>query len=70
MDDPMKIAFSEISTPSTGVIAVGVTDDRTLGATARALDERSGGVLSRALARRPLQRQEGDVHHGRRAAWA
>ena len=50
MDDPMKIAFSEISTPSTGVIAVGVTDDRTLGATARALDEQSGGMLSRALA--------------------
>ena len=46
----MKIAFSEISTPSTGVIAVGVTDDRTLGATARALDEQSGGMLSRALA--------------------
>ena len=45
----MKIAFSEISTPSTGVIAVGVTDDRTLGATARALDEQSGGMLSRAL---------------------
>ena len=46
----MKIEFSEISTPATGVIAVGVTDDRTLGATARALDEQSGGVLSRALA--------------------
>ena len=50
MDDLMKIAFSEISTPSTGVIAVGVTAERTLGATARALDEQSGGVLSRALA--------------------
>ena len=49
MDDPMKIEFSEISTPSTGVVAVGVTDDRTLGATARALDEQSGGMLSRAL---------------------
>ena len=50
MDDSMKIAFSEISTPSKGVIAVGVTEDRTLGATGRALDEQSGGVLGRALA--------------------
>ena len=50
MDDSMKIAFSEISTPSKGVIAVGVTEDRTLGATARALDEQSSGVLGRALA--------------------
>ena len=50
MDDPMKIAFSEISTPSKGVVAVGVTEDRTLGATGRALDEQSIGVLGRALA--------------------
>ena len=50
MDDPMKIAFSEISTPSKGVVAVGVTEDRTLGATGRALDEQSSGVLGRALA--------------------
>ena len=46
----MKIAFSEISTPSKGVVAVGVTEDRTLGATGRALDEQSSGVLGRALA--------------------
>jgi len=46
MDDPMKISFSEISTPTEGVIAVGVTDDRTLGATGRALDEQSGGKRS------------------------
>ena len=49
MDNPMKIAFSEISTPPKGVIAVGVTEDGTLGATARALDEQSGGALTRAL---------------------
>ena len=46
----MKIAFSEITTPSKGVIAVGVTEEGTLGATARALDEQSGGcALTRAL---------------------
>ena len=49
MDNPMKIAFSEISTPAKGVIAVGVTEDGTLGATAQALDEESGGALTRAL---------------------
>ena len=45
----MKIEFAEIATPAEGVIAVGVTEDRALGATARALDEQSGGALTRAL---------------------
>ena len=49
MDNPMKIAFSEISTPAKGVIAVGVTEDGTMGASAQALDEQSGGALTRAL---------------------
>ena len=50
MDNPMKIAFSEIATPAKGVIAVVVTEERTLGATGRQLDEQTGGALSRALA--------------------
>ncbi len=45
----MKIAFSEIATPSAGVIAVGVTEERALSATGRALDEKTGGALTRAL---------------------
>ena len=50
MDNPMKIAFSEIATPAKGVVAVVVTEERTLGATGRQLDEQTGGALSRALA--------------------
>ena len=50
MDNPMKIAFSEIATPAKGVVAVVVTEERTLGATGRGLDEQTGGALSRALA--------------------
>ena len=50
MDNPMKIAFSEIATPVEGVVAVVVTEERTLGATGRGLDEQTGGALSRALA--------------------
>ena len=50
MDNPMKIAFSEIATPDKGVVAVVVTEERTLGATGRGLDEQTGGALSRALA--------------------
>ena len=50
MDNPMKIAFSEIVTPAKGVVAVVVTEERTLGATGRGLDEQTGGALSRALA--------------------
>ena len=50
MDNPMKIAFSEIATPAEGVVAVVVTEERTLGATGRGLDEQTGGALSRALA--------------------
>ncbi|MDE0389803.1 MAG: leucyl aminopeptidase [Rhodospirillales bacterium] len=46
----MKIAFSEIVTPAKGVVAVVVTEERTLGATGRGLDEQTGGALSRALA--------------------
>ena len=46
----MKIAFSEIATPAKGVVAVVVTEERTLGATGRGLDEQTGGALSRALA--------------------
>ncbi len=45
----MKITFSQIKTPSRGVIAVPVTEDRALGPTARALDEETGGALTRAL---------------------
>ena len=50
MDNPMKIAFSEIATPDKGVVAVVVTEERTLGATGRGLDEQTEGALSRALA--------------------
>ena len=46
----MKIEFSEIATPSSGIIAVGVTEDRTLGVTGRGLDEQTGGAFTRALA--------------------
>ncbi len=46
----MKIAFSEIVTPAKGVVAVVVTEERSLGATGRGLDEQTGGALSRALA--------------------
>ena len=46
----MKIAFSEIATPAKGVVAVVVTEERSLGATGRGLDEQTGGALSRALA--------------------
>ena len=49
MDRPMKIRFSKIATPSKGIIAVGVTEDRTLGTTGRGLDEETGGALTRAL---------------------
>ena len=45
----MKIAFSEIATPSAGVIVAGVAEDRVPSATARGLDEQTGGALSRAL---------------------
>ena len=45
----MKIEFSEIAVPAKGVFAVGVTEDRALSATGRALDEQTDGALTRAL---------------------
>ena len=57
----MKIEFSEIATPSEGVIAVGVTEDRTLGATGRALDEQTGGALTRALSAGRFKGKQGST---------
>ncbi len=57
----MKIEFSEIATPSEGVIAVGVTEERTLGATGRALDEQTGGALTRALSAGRFKGKQGST---------
>jgi Leucyl aminopeptidase len=46
----MKIAFSAPKLPETGVVVVGVLDERQLTASAKALDELLGGALTRAIA--------------------
>ena len=46
----MKIAFSKPQSPSEGTIVVGVLEGRVPTAAARALDDRSGGALMRAMA--------------------
>jgi leucyl aminopeptidase len=45
----MKIAFSEIATPSAGVVVTGVAENRVLSPTARQLDEQTEGALTRAI---------------------
>jgi len=57
----MKITFSKIAVPSAGAVAVGVAEDRVLGATARRLDEGSDGALTRALASGRFRGREGAV---------
>ena len=46
----MKIAFSEISVPTTGTLIVGVLADGALTPTAKDVDERMSGALARAVA--------------------
>jgi leucyl aminopeptidase len=45
----MKIAFDEPGQPASGSIVVGVLEDRKLTPTATALDEQTGGALTRAM---------------------
>ncbi len=45
----MKTAFSTITMPRTGALAVGVLEKGVLTTTARSVDQRTGGALSRAL---------------------
>ncbi len=46
----MKIAFSDLTLPRSGALVVGVAADRKLMPTARSVDRKSGGTLSRAIA--------------------
>ena len=46
----MKIAFSDLDLPRSGALVVGVAADRTFSPTARLVDRKSGGALSRAIA--------------------
>lgn len=45
----MKIAFASPGTPKSGILAVTVAADRALGALGRDLDQKTGGLLTRAM---------------------
>jgi len=45
----MKISFAKPVLPDEGALAIGVLEDRSLGPTGAALDEKTGGVLTRAM---------------------
>src|SRR6266851_1693668 len=49
----MKISFAELALPRSGAVVVGVWEERTLTASARRLDEATGGAVSRAVAAAP-----------------
>ncbi len=49
----MKIDFAEFVLPRSGAVVVGAWEDRTLTATARRLDEDTGGAITRAVAAAP-----------------
>jgi leucyl aminopeptidase len=46
----MKISFAKAALPTEGALAVGILEDRTLTPTAALIDEKAGGLISRALA--------------------
>src|SRR6266567_9553214 len=49
----MKISFAELPLPRSGAVVVGVWEERVLTASARRLDEATGGAVSRAVAAAP-----------------
>jgi leucyl aminopeptidase len=49
----MKIRFAEFTMPQSGAVVVGAWEERALTATARWLDEATGGAVSRAVAAAP-----------------
>ena len=57
----MKIAFSELKLPTSGVLVVGVGHGRTLTDTASLLDEATGGTIRRAV--------EGGRFEGKKGQW-
>jgi leucyl aminopeptidase len=56
----MKIEFTESELPRSGAVAVGVWEDGMLTPTAKRLDEKTGGALTRALAASPRFRGRKD----------
>jgi leucyl aminopeptidase len=46
----MKIAFSKPEAPASGAYVVGILEDRKLTPAAAALDRKTGGVVTRAMA--------------------
>src|SRR5436305_13172445 len=46
----MDIRFAEFSLPQSGAVVVGVSEERVLTASARRLDEATGGAVARAVA--------------------
>lgn len=57
----MKIAFSEPSSPRAGAIAVAVLEGGTLIRSAEALDKKTGGALTRAIAASRFRGKKGQV---------
>src|SRR6266849_6675468 len=49
----MKISFAELALPRSGAVVVGVWEEPALTASARRLDEATGGAISRAVAAAP-----------------
>jgi leucyl aminopeptidase len=49
----MKIDFAEFALPRSGAIVVGAWEDRVLSASARRIDEQTGGAVARAVAAAP-----------------
>src|SRR6266581_3113983 len=49
----MKISFAELTLPRSGAVVVATWEDRALTASARLLDEATGGAISRAVAAAP-----------------
>jgi len=57
----MKISFSEISLAKTGALAVGVFADGKLGASAAAIDKKTGGAIGKAMKNSRFKGEKGQL---------
>ena len=57
----MKIAFSKPESPTNGAYVVGISEDRKLTPSASALDKKTGGIVTRAMATTRFKGKKNEV---------
>ncbi len=59
----MRVAFAGTALPAKGALVLFASDGGSLSATAKSVDDRTGGALSRAIASSRFKGSKGQTHH-------